>query len=303
MWDKLGQAISVRNITLAATLVVLAVSAVTLTQRLPADQERAPLPTLGRVPDGPSARSGANAASTVAALATAFVSRPTSTPTLATTLALSTQSPLVESPVASPTVAQNLRQPPAGAPESILDEQFGDNHRGWPSDPNSTAWLASGAYHLLARQPTYFVAIGAPLHVSVGDVAVRGQFQKRGGPPGGGYGLIVRDEPPGPRDGINQEGHFVVLEAGDQGEFGVWRRAGNTWLDVIPWTHSDVVRVGRDPNDLMVKSRGTTLTFVINGVQVAQVVETTLTGGGVGVFVGGDYNEAVLSRFIIELPE
>ena len=32
-----------------------------------------------------------------------------------------------------------------------------------------------------------------------------------------------------------------MMETGDLGEFGVWRRDGDHWVDLVPWTRSDSV--------------------------------------------------------------
>src|SRR5579884_3523789 len=130
----------------------------------------------------------------------------------------------------------------APAHRTILDEHFADNPRGWPSNPESTAWLADGSYRQVARQASQFVALGAPITERLRDVVVTARFRKVGGPSGGGYGVIVRDEGPGPRDGINQGGRYYVLEAGDRGEVGIWRRENDRWIDILPWTSSPAVR-------------------------------------------------------------
>jgi hypothetical protein len=155
----------------------------------------------------------------------------------------------------------------------------------------------------MARPATRFVAVRARLDAPVGNVVVTGLFRKVGGPPGGGYGLIVRDQAVGPGDGLSQDGQFVVLEVGDRGDFGIWRRDGNRWIDLIPWTRTEVVRPGGDPNQLVVESIGSALTFIVNGVQVARVNETGSSRGGVGIFVGGDFNSVVLNRLTVQTAE
>ena len=101
-------------------------------------------------------------------------------------------------------VAQRARTLPAtiGTSLTILEEDFAANRRGWPNEPHATAWLEPGGYHLFAREPGRFVAIGAPGMGPVRDAIVTASFRKVGGPPGGGYGIIVHDQGPGPRDGL-----------------------------------------------------------------------------------------------------
>src|SRR5437588_481812 len=60
------------------------------------------------------------------------------------------------------------------------------------------------SYRLATSEVGQFVAVGIPRAQALGDTVVTGVFHKVGGPPGGGYGLILRDQNPGARDGRNQ---------------------------------------------------------------------------------------------------
>ena len=190
---------------------------------------------------------------------------------------------------AVPGAAPDATSQPSPTLRTVLDERFADNRRGWPDDPQATAAFADGAYRLRARQPGRFVA-------------VTGMFRKVGGPPGGGYGLIVRDRGPGPRDGLYQGGQYYVLEVGDRGELGICRREGDHWVDLLPWTPSAAVRPGLAANELAVRAVGQRLTFFVNGVEVASRADPVLPDGGVGIFVGGDLNEVVAEHFAVQLP-
>jgi hypothetical protein len=241
------------------------------------------------------------AVATVAALATAVVSPRESLPGT-TTAPAATALPGPTPTVAAPQAQQ--RTPVAEGPlRTILDERWTGPRR-WPDNPQSTAWYAtSGAYLVFAREPGQFVAIGAPLNAAAADVVVSGTFRKIAGPPGGGYGLIVRDQGPGPRDGVNQLGRFYVLEAGDRGEFGIWRREGDRWVDLIPWTSTEAVHTGDAANELVVRTLGPDLTFLINGITVATQTDAAPRDGGVGIFVGGDENQVALDHFAVQVPE
>jgi hypothetical protein len=185
---------------------------------------------------------------------------------------------------------------------AVMEEDFADNHRGWPSDPRSTAWPVQGGYRLSAREPGRFVAVGAPLARPVADVVVTATFRKVGGPPGGGYGLIVRDRGPGPRDGRNQAGRYYVFEVGDRGEVGAWRREGDRWADLVPWAPSAAVRPGGMANELEARAAGERLTFLVNGERVTSVDEPEPQPGAVGLFVGGDGNEVLVERLLVAIP-
>jgi hypothetical protein len=178
-------------------------------------------------------------------------------------------------------------------------ERFAANVRGWPDDPTGTTWLADGGYQIFTRTPARFVAVGAPLPDLLRDVTVSATFRKLGGPTGGGYGLIIRDQGPGPRDGNNQAGHYWVLEVADTGLVGVWKRAGDHWIDLLPWTPANAVRPGPGANELTAVARGKQITFLVNGVVVATLEDQDPVSGTVGVFVGGDLNRVVLDEFSV----
>jgi hypothetical protein len=194
---------------------------------------------------------------------------------------------------------------PAATPRGLrtaYDDNFRSSQSSWPNNPESVAWFADGGYRLAARQPGQFVAIRAPIGAQFRDVVVQGTFRKVAGPAGGGYGLIVRDTGAGARDGVNQMGRFYVFEVGDKGEYGIWRRDGDKWVDIVPWTAAPAVNAGNGSNTLNVQAIGTQLTFSINGQRVATQTDGALQEGSVGIFVGGDGNEVVIERFAVQVP-
>jgi Putative neutral zinc metallopeptidase len=184
-------------------------------------------------------------------------------------------------------------------PTSMLDEAFATAPQGWPNHPSGTTWYSEGAYRLHTRVAGEFIVLNAPLTDVMKEVVVSARFRKTGGPPGGGYGLVVADQGPDPHDGVNQGGRFVVLEAGDQGLVGAWQREEDRWIDLQPWTPSPAVHEGGAVNELMVRVQGQQLAFLVNGTQVTQVT-TKLGAGRVGVFVGGDGNQVALERFTVQ---
>lgn len=187
----------------------------------------------------------------------------------------------------------------AAAPLHTL---FEDSFEHWPNQPLAAAWPTDGAYRMFAREPGRFVTARAPVVEVPNDFVATANFHKVGGPPGGGYGLIVRNQAPEPGRGTTEPWRFIVFEASDQGQVGVWEREYDHWVAYVPWTASDAVRRDQASNELAVRAIDRQLTFLVNGIQVAQV-DTAIRDGGAGVFVGGDLNEVVLERFLIQASE
>jgi len=219
-----------------------------------------------------------------------------------------TSTPLAIATLAAPPTAlptQAPHSPTLTAPRLpsnvLLDARFaGGAQQDWLDNQPIAGWR-DGAYRLAARQGTNFVAVAAPVSVP-DDVVVSATLRKTAGPPGGGYGVIVRNQQAEALNGINQSFDAYVLEAGDLGEFGVWRREGDRWVDLVPWTRSQAVRQGGSPNELTVRVAAGQLLLTINGIEVARVDDDNLAHGGVGVFAGGDNNEVALDRFTVQVP-
>jgi hypothetical protein len=201
-------------------------------------------------------------------------------------------------PQRQPPPPQRQSPPPDAGPTavSIVDARL---RRAWPDDPHGPAWFTASGYQVFARHPGDFVAVRAPTVSAVDDVVVSGSFRKVGGPPGGGYGIIVRDRRAGAGDGLDQSGQFMVAGVGDRGDVGIWRRDGNEWFDLIPWKASTSVHRGSAANDLRVQVVGDQLRFDVNGTHVASIVAPLLTGR-VGIFVGGDLNQVLVDRLVVQ---
>jgi hypothetical protein len=218
--------------------------------------------------------------------------------------------PEVVAPIVVATVRPSLPtivpSPPSPAPASVLrvllDDRFTSNTGKWPNDPQGPGWITGGSYRLAASQVSQFVAVGIPGTQGLGDSVVTGWFHKVGGPAGGGYGLILRDQNPDLSDGRNQLGQYYVFEVGDRGEVGVWLRDGDHWIDLLTWTASAAVKPGFASNELTVTAAGDHLSFVVNGIPVASQTDTVLHAGGAGVFVGGDSNQVALERIVVSSP-
>lgn len=215
----------------------------------------------------------------------------------------------LDTPTAQPVVSAAPTAPAAPAPAAeriLMDRSFSSasgpapTAEGWPDNPHGTSWMEPDGYALFQAQPARFVAIRAPVEAIPANVRVTAEFRKTDGPSGGGYGVIVRDQSPRTLDGTEQSGNYLVFEAGDRGEFGVWRRSVDHWDDLITWTPTTAIRRGTAINTLMVEAIGSQLTFVINDQTVARLQDAAPAAGGVGVFLGGDFNRALLEHIRIQ---
>ena len=191
---------------------------------------------------------------------------------------------------------------PTVGPATLLDERFTSATTTWPNDPQGTAWLSDGIYQVATRRAGQFVTISAPVADVPPNVIVSATLHKLGGPAGGGYGIIVRDQGPAAQDGVSQAGRYYVLEVGDKGEVGIWRRETDHWVDLQPWQRSDAVKPGNASNELTVRAIGNTLSLMVNGIEVASRTDAAYASGRIGLFVGGDGNQVALDHFVVQTP-
>jgi hypothetical protein len=231
------------------------------------------------------------------------LSRPTPLPVRSTAVAVEgVQATAEPDPAAAQAQATPAAADAVQGPAPLFDERFTTNDAGWPSNPVGAALITNGTYRITTRQAGQFAAVGAPVANVPADVVVNATFRKLAGPAGGGYGIIVRDQVQTLRDGTSQDGQYYVLEVGDKGEVGIWRRDADHWVDLLPWQHADAVNTGATSNDLSVRAVGNTLSLSVNGSQVATRNDSTFSTGRAGLFVGGDGNQVAISRFSIQTP-
>jgi hypothetical protein len=215
--------------------------------------------------------------------------------------------PSAPAPVAPAPAPAPVASAPAAASGPTLhvvrDEDFSSLRQGWV-DGTPFTWLDTLGYHLAARVPTHFVAVGSPGREVLGDTVVSATFHKVGGPAGGGYGLILRDQNPEQRDGADQGGRYYVLEASDVGDVGIWRRENDHWVDLVPWQRAGAaMHPGTASNTLTAQAIGSHLSLIVNGVTVASVDDASLTAGSVGLFAGGDGNEVVVESLRVQAAD
>ena len=184
----------------------------------------------------------------------------------------------------------------------MFEAQFGQNSQGWVDNPQQTAWLADGVV------PAVWAPAGpvrggrrADRRAAAGRDR-RGDLSQAWRTARGGAGLIVRDRA-GHARRPEPGWRYYVFECGDRGEWGIWRRDEDHWVDLVPWTASPVVRGGAGGESAQVSAIGPRLIFLINGAQVASLEDNALSSGGVGVYLGGDLNEIAVERFLVQTSQ
>jgi hypothetical protein len=190
-----------------------------------------------------------------------------------------------------------------GPLRTLLDERFIEFPNGWPEDPGAMASYSDGTYRLVVRGTEAGLVVHAPVEELLDDVVVMATFRKMSGPPGGRYGVLVRNGAPNLEDGVKTMGRGYLFEVSDRGEVGIWRRGEHRWVELVPWTPSTAVRLGDAANELTVWAIGSRLVFLVNGTPMAETEDPVPARGRLGIFAGGLQNEVIVERVFIQVPE
>lgn len=166
--------------------------------------------------------------------------------------------------------------PSAAAP---FTDSFDDTRNGWTLVHNNQADILTegGQLRVTVKQPdslAWSIAAGKTFDRFTLDV----DATPLAGPDDNDYGVIVRHV---------DDDNFYRFEISGDGYFNVQKRQKGKWEKLIPdWTASEVIRKGKTLNHLRVVCAGSSLTFYVNQVQLAQINDTSFARGQVGLFVG-----------------
>lgn len=153
----------------------------------------------------------------------------------------------------------------------------------------------SGGYRMLVNQlQTNFWSTP---HKDFPNVRIEVDSGKLGGPDNNRIGIVCR---------YSDAGHYFFLATSD-GYYGIGLFAGGqaVLLGQSQMQYSPMIKTGVAVNHLRADCVGTTLTFFVNGTQVAQVQDGTLSTGDVGLLAGTFDTpgvDVIFDNFVVLMP-
>ena len=158
-------------------------------------------------------------------------------------------------------------------------DSYDDTRNSWTLIHNDQADIVveGGQLRVTVKQPdslAWSIAVGKTFDNFTLDV----DATPLAGPDDNDYGVIVRHV---------DDDNFYRFEISGDGYFNVQQRQKGKWEKLIPdWTASEVIHKGKTLNHLSVVCAGSSLTFYVNQVQLAQINDNSFARGQVGLFVG-----------------
>ena len=202
----------------------------------------------------------------------------TATPTqTATTTPTPTLTP---TPMPSPTVTPV-------AWDVNINEDFSSNSNGWPvgnhfyPSGGSTVSIKNGKLELMLGSVTNLFYGGYPDWPALSDFDISMDVQRVTGTTTGDYGIYARI------NGSDNSFYYFGINDATQ-EFAFFIHKNDAFTPILDWTFNPIIGTGKI-NNLAINARGSHFVLSINGVEVGQAQDATLSNGNIGILAELNY--------------
>ncbi len=176
-----------------------------------------------------------------------------------------------------------------GGDQLPWSDDFSDPAGGWQAESDASAEVGcyEGVMRLLVKVPNRLAWASAGREFSDFRLAV--EATQVAGPDDNEYGVLVR---------MRDADHFYRFSISGDGYYLVSKYDGGAW-EVLngDWTSSDAIHLGAVTNLLEIVCRGVTMTFLVNGVTLTQVEDSSYSRGDIGLYAGSFFEPGVEIHF------
>jgi hypothetical protein len=185
--------------------------------------------------------------------------------------ALACQSPI-------PSLASAPAQPAAPSGSVLYQDDFSSSATGWDRLTSAEGVMDydGGGYRILVN--ALQVSFWSTPHKNLSDVRMEVDMGKLAGPDENRIGLICRY--------TGSDYYFFMITSDGYYAIGKFIGGQMTQLGQSEMQYSENIRKGVTVNHLRGDCVGNTLTLYVNGFQIAQAQDSTLTAGDVGLMAG-----------------
>lgn len=176
-----------------------------------------------------------------------------------------------------------------GGEQLPWSDDFSDPAGGWQAESDASAEVRcyEGVMSLLVKVPNRLAWASAGREFSDFRLAV--EATQVAGPDDNEYGVLVR---------MRDADHFYRFSISGDGYYLVSKYDGGVW-EVLngDWTSSAAIHLGTVTNLLEVVCQSATMTFLVNGVALTQVEDSSYSRGDVGLYAGSFFEPGVEIHF------
>jgi hypothetical protein len=173
-------------------------------------------------------------------------------------------------------------------PSSVTDD-FSQAKWGTPTTPYGELWYANDQYHMRAKAGQYLVMYAPSSDYKTDNAIVRVTARSVDGTPAAsGFGLIVHGEKSKTGE---LEDYALLIYTGAEPWYEIVKHKAGVQKAMVAPVKTKVIRTGTNPNQLEVRSRGSELSFYINGQYVDRITDTENFKGGLAGLYTSDTAE------------
>lgn len=158
----------------------------------------------------------------------------------------------------------------------LLQDNFSDPNSGWEVSQfdAGTVGYRDGVYFVTSTESTK--AMWGLAGRNFSDTSIEIAATQISGPANNNndYGVMCR---------LNEDGNGYSFNISGDGFYSIQRMDNNAFTNLVEWTESDKINIGNATNTLKVICQGSTLTFFVNGAQLAQTTDATYTTGDIAL--------------------
>jgi hypothetical protein len=181
----------------------------------------------------------------------------------------------------------------------LFSDDFSDPSSGWDrvNDEEGINDYANGGYRIFVNKPNWYFWSNPGLQFS--DVVIDVDAQKNAGPDENDFGIICR---------YQDEQNFYFFIISTDGYYSIKKifNGEENWVGMDDRGFNDtVIKLGSSLNHITAKCYGSSLTLSVNGIVLADVNDTDLSLGDVGLIAGSYENPGVdilFDKFLVTRP-
>jgi hypothetical protein len=185
------------------------------------------------------------------------------------------------------------------AAKPLFSDDFSDPSSGWDrvNDEEGINDYSNGGYRIFVNKLNWYFWSNPGLQFT--DVVIDVDAQKTAGPDENDYGIICR---------YQDEQNFYFFTIGSDGFYSISKilNGEESLIGMNEMQFNDTsIKLGGVPNHLKAECVGSNLTLTVNGTVLADVKDTELTSGDVGL-IAGTYDkpgvDILFDNFVVTRP-
>jgi hypothetical protein len=173
---------------------------------------------------------------------------------------------------------------------AILTDDFSSPDSGWNRQTDDTAYTRyfEGEYQMWMLKPNLTLwTVHDPI---VGDAVIQTSARTAGGPDNNFFGVVCRQ--------VNDKNfYFFVISADSYYGIGKFKEGKQILLHSSQLERNDKLKPGRGAHHLRAECIGNTLSWVVDGIKLAQVKDGDYKEGRTGFIIGSYEKQFVDIRF------